>query len=503
MEHPTFMNNFSRYAFAAVILLNTPYAIAQQLTQEELVRLDASEAARLIRVGEITSVELVNAVLGRAKEFESLNAYITLAEDSALHNAALADKAISDGSASGRLHGVPIAVKDNIEVAGLQNTAGTPALSGYIPSSNAPIIQALLDEGAIIIGKNNMHELAMGITSSNTHFGSVGNPYRPDHFAGGSSGGTGAAVAADIATVGLGSDTGGSVRIPAAVNGVYGLRPTTGRYSQVGITPLSSTRDTAGPIAKSVADLILVDAAITGNEIANTSVPANQVRLGIPKNYYFDGVEGVVDSVFKAALDKISAAGIVLVGVELPNIAELQQAAGGPIRGYEGGPLLVNYLEDRTRGYTTVSELIGAIGTPTVKAVFSGQESGESEGAEEAYLQAINVERPKLQKVYADAFEENNIDAIVFPTTIATAKPIIGTDTEVSIDGKTVPTFPSFIHNTSPGSLAGIPGVTLPAGIADDGLPVGLGLDGPMGSDARLLAISLTLEEILGRIPRP
>ena len=497
------MNKLSRYALASVIAMNTPSVIAQQLSHEELVRLDASNAARLIREGEITSLELVTAVLKRAKEFELLNAYISLAEDSALHNAALADQAISNGSPIGRLHGVPISVKDNIEVAGLQNTAGTPALSGYIPGSNAPTIQALLDEGAIIIGKNNMHELAMGTTSKNTHYGAVGNPYRPDHFAGGSSGGTGAAVAADIATVGLGTDTGGSVRIPASVNGVYGLRPTTGRYSQVGITPLSSTRDTAGPIAKNVADLILIDAVITGDEISNTSVPATQIRLGVPSNYYFDGVEAVVDSVFKEAIDKITAAGVVLVDVELPNIAELQKAASGPIRGYEGGPLLVDYLDDRTKGYVTISELIGAIGTATVKAVFSGQESGESQGTEEAYLRAINIERPKLQKLYADAFDNNNVDAIIFPTTIATAKPIVGTDTEIYIDGKVVPTFLSFIHNTSPGSLAGIPGVTLPAGIADDGLPVGLGLDGPVGSDGRLLAVSLTIETILGHIQRP
>jgi Asp-tRNA(Asn)/Glu-tRNA(Gln) amidotransferase A subunit family amidase len=337
----------------------------------------------------------------------------------------------------------------------------------------------------------------MGITSNNAHFGAVGNAYRADYFAGGSSGGTGAAVAANIATVGLGSDTGGSVRIPASVNGVYGLRPTTGRYSQVGITPLSSTRDTAGPIGKGIADLVLVDAVITGHGGEITGTPASEIRLGIPTNFYFEGVEKAVDEVIRTALQKIATAGVTLVEVALPGLAELQQASGAPIRGYEGGPLLTAYLEDRTDNYTSLGDLIAAIGTPSVKAVFAGLESGENPVSQEDYLHAINVERPRLQKLYADTFSNNDIDAIVFPTTIATAKPIAGSDAEIGVDGKMVPTFPTFIHNTSPGSLAGIPGVTLPAGLATDGLPVGLGLDGPEGSDTTLLAIALTIEEIL------
>ena len=182
-----------------------------------------------------------------------------------------------------------------------------------------------------------MHELAMGITSNNSHFGAVGNAYRADHFAGGSSGGTGAAVAANIATAGLGSDTGGSVRIPAAVNGVYGLRPTTGRYSQVGITPLSSTRDTAGPIGKSIADLALVDAVITGHEVEIAEIQAVDIRLGVPTNYYFDDVERSVDIVVRAALEKLAEEGVELIEVQLSGLAELHQATGGPITGYESG----------------------------------------------------------------------------------------------------------------------------------------------------------------------
>ena len=383
----------------------------------------------------------------------------------------------------------------------MQHTAGTPGLTGYIPDNNAPIIQALIDEGAIILGKNNMHELAMGITSNNSHFGAVGNAYRADHFAGGSSGGTGAAVAANIATAGLGSDTGGSVRIPAAVNGVYGLRPTTGRYSQVGITPLSSTRDTAGPIGKSIADLALVDAVITGHEVEIAEIQAVDIRLGVPTNYYFDDVERSVDIVVRAALEKLAEEGVELIEVQLSGLAELHQATGGPITGYEAGPLLEEYLQQRTDNYISLIELAAATATPNVRASFARRASVENQVSYEAYRHAMAVERPRLQRLYADTFNQNSLDAIVFPTTLATAKPISGSSDEIEVDGRQVPTFLTFIHNTSPGSLAGIPGITLPAGLADDGLPVGLGLDGPVGSDARLLAVAQRIEEILGFQP--
>jgi mandelamide amidase len=490
-----------RTAIAISLIFSS--SLAQGVSEEEMLGLGATEAARLIREGSITSTELVSVIIRRAKERESLNAYITLVEDLVLKQAGIADMAIANGEQTGRLHGVPIAVKDNIEVAGLQHTAGTPGLIGYVPDSNAPVIQALIDEGAIILGKNNMHELAMGITSNNAHFGAVGNAYNPEYFAGGSSGGTGAAVAANIATAGMGSDTGGSVRIPASVNGVYGLRPTTLRYSQTGITPLSNTRDTAGPIAKSVADLILMDAVINDSAADFSAAPAESVRLGVPTNYYFEGVEQRVDEVIRTALERLAAAGIDLVEVSLPGLAELHQATGTPITRYESRPLLIEYLQDRTNNYISLPELAKAAASPGVRAVFNLYETGEISISDESYSHALNIERPRLQGLYADTFEKNKIDAIVFPTTLATAKPVSGSDNEIDVDGRQVPTFLTFIHNTSPGSLAGIPGVTLPAGLADDGLPVGLGLDGPEGSDARLLAIALTIEEILDFEPLP
>ena len=190
----------------------------------------------------------------------------------------------------GRLAGLPVPVKDNFDTADMPTTGGTPGLRDHRPRHNAPVVQRLIDEGACIMGKLNMHELAYGITSNNGAFGAVRNPYDPSRIPGGSSGGSGAAVAARMAPVALGSDTGGSVRIPAALCGVAGMRPTTGRYSQAGVVPISHTRDTAGPLARSVADLALFDSVITGVPNDLPTIPLRGARIGVPRGHYFDNL---------------------------------------------------------------------------------------------------------------------------------------------------------------------------------------------------------------------
>src|SRR5262245_21504711 len=252
-------------AIATWLLVALP-AAAHDLSERELSRLTVAEAAHLIREGRVSSVELTQALLKRIGAANSdLKAFITVDTEGALKAARRADQARQrcDARELGPLHGVPLVIKDNIHVAGLPNTAGTPGLRNFVPEDNAPVTQALLDAGAIVLGKTNMHELALRITSNNAAFGGVRTPYDKSKFAGGSSGGTGSAVAARLAPGGLGTDTGGSVRIPSALNGIAGLRPTVQRYPQVGVTPISSTRDTAGPMARTVSDLILPDSVIT------------------------------------------------------------------------------------------------------------------------------------------------------------------------------------------------------------------------------------------------
>src|SRR5689334_19056941 len=249
---------------------------------EDLTQLTVTQAAQLIKEGRITSEALTRALLAKIAANARLNAFITVNEDGAIRAAQAADEARRrDPAHFGPLHGVPLVVKDNIHVAGLRNSAGTPALQNFVPSANAPVAQALLDAGAIVLGKTNMHELAFGITSNNGAFGPVRNPYDETRIPGGSSGGNGAAIAARLAPGGVGSDTGGSVRIPAALNGIVALRPTIHRYSQTGVTPISHTRDTVGPMARAVEDLVLLDSVITHDWRHENRVAPRQIRLGV------------------------------------------------------------------------------------------------------------------------------------------------------------------------------------------------------------------------------
>ncbi len=253
--------------FAGVTVCAAAYAQAQSAV--DLDHLTATQAAADLCAGKYKSEALVSAVLARAKARPELNAFITLDETGALKEARAYDAAHAQHASCKPLGGVPIAIKDNIEVAGLPATAGTPALKGYVPAADAPVVAKLREAGAIIVGKTNMHELAFGISGYNTAFKTgaefgVRNAYDTTKIAGGSSSGNAAAIAARIVPAAIGTDTGGSVRIPCAFNGCMSLRPTVGRYPQTGIAPISHTRDTAGPMAGTMTDVALLDRIIAG-----------------------------------------------------------------------------------------------------------------------------------------------------------------------------------------------------------------------------------------------
>ncbi len=216
--------------------------------------LTAVEVLAAFERGEIRVSEYVDLLLERCEQYRDLNAFIYQNPDGIRDAAIRADRARDAGETLGPLHGLPIILKDNIDTREMPTTGGTPALKGHRPLENAPIVQSLLEAGAIIFGKANMHELAHGITNNNKAFGPVRNPHDRTKIPGGSSGGCGAAVGARLVPAGIGTDTGGSVRIPAALCGIVGFRPTVGRYPQRGIVPISHTRDTAGPMTRSVVD---------------------------------------------------------------------------------------------------------------------------------------------------------------------------------------------------------------------------------------------------------
>ena len=469
----------------------------------------AAEIVAAIRSRKMTATDAVKAALERAGQLRDLNAFIFINKDGALAAAAEIDERKS-GPFDGPLAGLPVVIKDNINTADMPTSGGTPALQNAQPARNAPSMDKLFKAGAVIIGKTNMHELAFGITSTNLSpfAGPVKNPYDRTRIPGGSSGGTAAAIAAGIVTCGLGSDTGGSTRIPAALTGTVGLRPSVGnggaqrRYNDADmVVPISHTRDTVGPMGRTVADVALLDSVITGTRVA-TAEPLRGKRLGIPA-IFWTGLDRDVEAVITTARARLADAGVVLVDVDMPGLFEQNAKVSFPVALHEPIADIPAWLEASQINGITLADIAAKIASPDVKGAF-GAIMADAFGA--AYQDAIAVQRPALQKMYVDYFRDNNVDAILFPTTIAPAPPIdmVKGSGEMSINGGApVPAFDTMIRNTDPGSNAGIPGLSLFAGMTPGGLPVGLEIDGPVGSDGKLLGLGLSIEAILGSAPPP
>jgi mandelamide amidase len=378
------------------------------------------------------------------------------------------------------------------------------------PTANAPSLQKLVDAGAIVIGKANMHELAFGITSTNLapFAGPVKNPYDRTRIPGGSSGGTAAAVAARLVPCGLGIDTGGSTRIPAALCGSVGLRPSVGnggaerRYVDTdAVVPISHTRDTVGPMGRSVADVALLDSVITGSPMP-PAVGLNRLRIGVPASFWA-GLDAELATVAAAARARLANAGVVFVDVDTTGLAELNSKVSFQVALHEPIADIPAYLAATGVTGIGVADIAAQIASPDVKGAF-GAILADAFG--NAYADAINVYRPQMQALYAAYFGDNMLDAMLFPTTILPAVAIdaVKGSSTVSINGGApVDEFGTYIRNTDPGSNAGIPGLSIPAGLTASGLPVGLELDGPVGSDRKLLGIGMAIEAVLGMVPAP
>ncbi len=253
-------------------------------------RVAASEA---LRRGEMTAEKYAASLLRRCEDGRSLNAFITLRADHVLEAARERDRERRSGRPLGLLHGIPIPIKDSVNTCDFPTTAGTPALRGSQPHQDAPLVSALRAAGAIVLGKTNLHELSYGYTSCNQAFGAVGNPYAPERSPGGSSGGTAAAVAYGMAPLGIAEDTEGSIRVPAALCGIVGFRPSTGRYATEGCVPITPVFDQIGPHARTVADLILFDNVLAGGRPAAVTT-LRGVRLGIIRPQFYAGLEAEV-----------------------------------------------------------------------------------------------------------------------------------------------------------------------------------------------------------------
>jgi len=489
-----------------LLLCSVGGAEVTQTNHLDIDTLTASQAAQRICAGTLTSGQLVTAYLERARSRPELNAIEVLDEAQALKAAREFDRRHLSGQPCQPLGGVPVLIKANIQVKGLPTTDGTPALRNFIATQDAPVVERLRAGGAIVMGITTMHETAYGVTGYNPMYsykGEVGvrNAYDATRIAGGSSSGSGAALGARMAPAALGTDTGGSIRIPSAFNGCAGLRPTVGRYPTEGIAPLSHTRDTAGPMAQSVFDLALLDQAIVG-ETAITPLSLKGIRLGIVPEFMANQDDDTL-AVTRAALDKLRAAGVTLVDVEMPRLKELDDATEFPIVTYEVRDGLGAYLRRYHTG-VTLGEVAAHMASPDVMKMYQEQvvprrvpAAGGDSDLNPIYEHAISVARPAMQKLYRDTFAKYHLDAFVFPTVPRVAPEANSHVTDAEL-------FQSIIQNTGPGSVVGVPGLTLPSGLGEkSGLPVGLELDGPEGSDTHLLAIGMSIEGLLGRLSPP
>jgi mandelamide amidase len=255
------------------------------------------------------------------------------------------------------LHGLPIPVKDSVNTKDYPTTGGTTALRDFSPAEDAPLVQRLKQAGAIVMGKTNIHELSFGWTSNNQAFGAVRNPYDESRIPGGSSGGTAAAIAARMAPLGIAEDTQGSIRVPAALCGIYGFRPTQNRYPNAGVIPITPVFDQVGPHARTVADLALFDHVITGETLVDAAASLQGLRLGIPREYFYSMLDAEVERITNDALKKLQDAGAVLIEADVPDLAKLISLTTDPIQSFHVKPMLIKYLDEFDTG-VTFEELI-------------------------------------------------------------------------------------------------------------------------------------------------
>ena len=471
-------------------------------------KLNARQIVNGITKGDFTSFEVAKALIEQAKTWEAINSLVNFDGARFLSLAEEADQTQKEGGAIGKLHGLPLLVKDNIDVLNFPTTAVTPALGNYVPNKQGPVINTLLNAGAIVMTKTNMHELAFspGITEppdgSEIRWGAQGaakNPHNLEYSPSGSSSGTGAAISAGISPAGLGSDTGGSVRNPAAWCGITGLRPSTKRYSQVGVVPLSWTRDTIGPMARSVGDLALLDSVITG-EGSIHAAEIGELRLGIDRDFFCTDCDPDVLNIFETEVERLSDAGAEIVDLTIQNLEKNINQIGQTLTMYEVVRGLAEYLKTSGSG-VRFEDLIAQVTASGMGERLKQLMEGEAV-SEDVYTHAITTIRPAIQQSYANVFSENNIQALLFPATLLQPNKIseLGTST---IRGKKTSYLLASSHNVQPASIGGSPGLTVAASLTGSGLPAAIGFDGPIGSDRDLLAIGMAYEKIRPIMPSP
>jgi aspartyl-tRNA(Asn)/glutamyl-tRNA(Gln) amidotransferase subunit A len=455
--------------------------------EPELIFLSIQETARLLRRKEVSPVELVEAALPRINTLNpTLNAFITVVSDLALRAAKAARRQIARGNWKGPLHGIPISLKDNICTRGIRTTAGSKILADFVPLDDAEVAKRLSHAGAVLLGKTNMHEFAYGITNENPHFGPARNPWDRERITGGSSGGSAAAIASGMCFASVGTDTGGSIRIPSALCGIVGLKPTFGLVSVAGIVPLALSLDHAGPLARRVTDVCILLEAIAGEYPKGATRPDHRklrsilprrFRLGWPEHYFFDRVDPEVRATIEAATKVLSSLGGRIEHVPMPHLA------GALLPGTNDIALAEATRYHESQGY------FPARAAEYGEDVRQRLEQGTHVRALD-YLRGLAM-KPEAERDFEAAFDR--VAAIVAPVTAVSATRIGQQDVEIAGEKETVRS--ALVRMNRPANFTGHPAISVPCGFTREGLPVGMQLIGPRWSEARLLAIALAYEE--------
>jgi aspartyl-tRNA(Asn)/glutamyl-tRNA(Gln) amidotransferase subunit A len=451
------------------------------VTEAELAYLNLKEIRRMLARKEISSRELVEAQLQRLGKLQPrLNAFITVCAEEALEAARRADEEAAGGRALGALHGIPLTVKDIFWTRGVRTTSGSRILGDFVPPSDSTVVARLRAAGAIFIGKANLHEFAFGVSNLNPHYGAARNPWDTDRMTGGSSGGSAAAVAAGIGYGSMGSDTGGSIRIPSALCGTVGLKPTYGRISRCGVTPLAWSLDHLGPIARSVEDAAILYEIAAGvdpgdpttsrravepvSETLGAGLP--QLRLGVPREYFFAGNTPEVDEAVRAAIDHLTGLGLEAREVSVPEV-EFQSTCRNTITFVEAASYHQGFLGRRPQDY----------GADVREALRIGASLRATD-----YLAAQRARRA-IAAAFRRAFE--SIDVLATPTTPAAAPRLEQTSLD---NGESLR--PGLLRLTSPFNTVGFPAISIPCGRTAAGLPVGLQLVARPWHEATLLRVA-------------
>ncbi len=435
-----------------------------------------AESGKLLRNREVSSLELTEKCLARIEEFNpALNAFITITADSALAQAREADTEIQRGNWRGPLHGIPLGLKDLIDTAGIRTTAASARFKDRIPTEDAEVVSQLKGAGAVLLGKQNMHEFAYGGSSLVSYYGDVHNPWNTAHIAGGSSGGSAAAVAAGLSLGAIGTDTAGSIREPAALCGVVGLKPTYGRISVRGVLPLSPSLDHLGPITRTVED-----AAIIFQAIANTLLEATRVkdsfldksaahfRIGIPRKFFFEDLDPEIDSAVEKAISELRTLGNEIREIDLP-VVEDRKLQSGEAYAYHA-----RFVASNPELYQP----------ETLRRIRAAENISS---ADILRLQAeLQQERRDIRKIF------DEVDLLITPTTPITAPSIA----ELKKDPNLLrPREIVLLRNTRPANVWGLPAISVPCGFTRAGLPIGLQIIGAHGADATVLQLAYQYEQ--------